>query len=37
MDDIGSIIIIVIVFRLLFTVLRAWWSGERRNDFRRDR
>ena len=37
MSDIGSIIIIVIVFRVLFLVLRSWWSGDSRNDFRRDR
>ena len=37
MGDIGSIIIIVIVFRVLFIVLRAWWIGDSRNDFRRDR
>ena len=37
MSDIGSIIIIVIVFRVLFIVLRAWWSGDSRNDYRRDR
>ena len=37
MSDIGSIIIIVIVFRIIFLVLRAWWSGDCRNDFRRDR
>ena len=37
MDDIGSIIIIVIVFRVLFIALRAWWSGDSRNDYRRDR
>lgn len=37
MSDIGSIIIIVIVFRLIFFVLRAWWNGDSRNDYRRDR
>lgn len=37
MSDIGSIIIIVIVFRIIFLVLRAWWNGDRRNDYRRDR
>ncbi len=37
MSDIGSIIIIVIVFRLIFLVLRAWWNGDSRNDYRRDR
>lgn len=37
MSDIGSIIIIVIVFRVLFIVLRAWWNGDSRNDYRRDR
>jgi len=37
MSDIGSIIIIVIVFRVLFIVFRSWWSGDSRNDYRRDR
>jgi hypothetical protein len=37
MDELGSIIIIIIVFRLILAVLRAWWRGDRRNDFRRDR
>ena len=37
MSDIGSIIIIVIVFRLIFLVLIAWWNGDSRNDYRRDR
>ena len=37
MSDIGSIIIIVIVFRILFLILQAWWRGDNRNDYRRDR
>ena len=37
MGDIGSIIVIVIVFRIIFLVLGAWWRGDSRNDFRRDR
>ena len=37
MNDIGSIIIIVIVFRIFFLMLKAWWNGESRNDYRRDR
>lgn len=37
MSDIGSIIIIVIVFRIIFLVLRAWWNGDSRNDYRRDK
>lgn len=37
MNDIGSIVIIVIVFRVIFILLKAWWRGESRNDFRRDR
>ena len=37
MGDIGSIIIIVIVFRVIFLLLSAWWRGDSRNDFRRDR
>ena len=37
MGDIGSIIIIVIVFRVIFLVISAWWRGDSRNDFRRDR
>ena len=37
MSDIGSIIVIVIVFRIIFLVLSAWWRGESGNDYRRDR
>ena len=37
MSDMVSIIIIVIVFRFIFLVLSAWWRGESRNDYRRDR
>ena len=28
MGDIGSIIIIVIVFRVIFLLLSAWWRGD---------
>ena len=28
---------IVVVFRVLFAFLGAWWHGDERNDFRRDR
>ena len=37
MDELGSIIIIVIVVRLILAILSAWWRGDKRNDFRRDR
>jgi hypothetical protein len=37
MSDIGSIIIIVIVFRIIFLVLGAWWKGDNRNDYRHDK
>ena len=37
MSDIGDFFVIVIVFRVLFILLRAWWSGDGRNDYRRDR
>ena len=30
-------VIIVIVFLIIFLVLGAWWRGNSRNDFRRDR
>ena len=30
-------VIIVIVSRIIFLVLGAWWRGDSRNDFRRDR
>ena len=28
---------VVVVFRVLFAFLGAWWHGDERNDFRRDR
>lgn len=37
MAELGDIIILIVVFRVLFGVLGAWWEGENRNDFRRDR
>lgn len=37
MNELGDIIILIIVFRVLFGVLGAWWEGDNRNDFRRDR
>lgn len=37
MNDLGDIIIILIVFRVLFAVHGALWNGEKKNDFRRDR
>ena len=37
MSDIGSIIIIVLVFRLVLIVFRALWGGYSQNDYRRDR
>ena len=37
MAGLGDIIILIVVFRLIFGVLGAWWEGDNRNDFRRDR
>ena len=37
MTGLGDIIILIVVFRLIFGLLGAWWEGENRNDFRRDR
>ena len=37
MNELGDIIIILIVFRVFFGILGAWWNGEKKNDFRRDR
>ena len=37
MNELGDIIIILIVFRVFFAILGSWWEGEKRNDFRRDR
>ena len=37
MTGLGDIIILIVVFRLIFGVLGAWWGGDNRNDFRRDR
>ena len=37
MNELGNIIIILIVFRVFFAVLGVWWEGEKKNDFRRDR
>ena len=37
MNEFVDIIVIYIVFRAIFLVLSAWWRGDSRNDFRRDR
>lgn len=37
MAELGDIIIIIVVFRVFFGVLGAWWNDEKKNDFRRDR
>ena len=37
MTGLGDIIILIVVFRLIFCLLGAWWEGENRNDFRRDK
>ena len=37
MTGLGDIIILIVVFRLIFGLLGAWWEGENKNDFRRDR
>lgn len=36
MNEIFDIVVIVVVFRVLFAFLGAWWHGDERNDFRRD-
>lgn len=36
MNELGDIIIILIVFRVFFGNLGAWWNGEKKYDFRRD-
>ena len=37
MNELGDIIIILIVFRVFFALLGAWWEGDKRNDFKLDR
>ena len=37
MNEFVDIIVIYIVFHVIFLVLSAWWRGDNRNDFRRDR
>ena len=37
MNELFDIIVIYIVFRVLVAFLGAWWHGDERNDFRRDR
>ena len=37
MNEFIDIIVIYIVFRAILAFLGAWWHGEGRNDFRRDR
>lgn len=37
MTGLGDIIILIVVFRIIFDILGAWWEGDNRNDFRRDR
>ena len=37
MNEFVDIIVIYIGFRVIFLVLSAWWRGDSRNDFRRDR
>ena len=37
MNELIDIIIIYFVFRVITSFLGAWWHGDKRNDFRRDR
>lgn len=37
MNEFVDIIVIYIVFRAILAFLGAWWHGDGRNDFRRDR
>ena len=37
MNELGSIIVIILVFRVILGILGAWWEGDKKNDFRRDR
>lgn len=37
MNEFVDIIVIYVVLRVIFLVLSAWWRGDSRNDFRRDR
>ena len=37
MNEFVDIIVIYIVFRVILAFLGAWWHGDGRNDFRRDR
>ena len=37
MNEFVDIIVIYIVFRAILAFLGAWWQGDGRNDFRRDR
>ncbi|MBR8705106.1 hypothetical protein IX324_000867 [Bacteroides pyogenes] len=37
MNELVDIIIIYFVFRVIIAFLGAWWYGDNRNDFRRDR
>mgnify|MGYP003517855758 CR=1 FL=1 len=32
MNELGDIIIILIVFRVFFGILGAWWNGEKKKD-----
>lgn len=37
MNEFVDIIVIYIVLRAILAFLDAWWHGDGRNDFRRDR
>ena len=37
MNEFVDIIVIYVVFRAILAFLGAWWHGDGRNDFRRDR
>lgn len=37
MNEFVDIVVIYVVFRAILAFLGAWWHGDGRNDFRRDR
>ena len=37
MNEFVDIIVIYVVLRAILASLDAWWNGDGRNDFRRDR
>ena len=37
MDEMIGILVIYIVLRACLAFIKAWWHGDNKNDFRRDR